>query len=86
MQQNLFDHYRAFSQFTYHGLYQERLQRALPTDVGQSGRLVKQQVIHSMVLSMGREGAQINPVYGNIREVPWYLQGEDDYFPTATAC
>jgi hypothetical protein len=85
MQQNLFDHYRAFSQFTYPGLYQERLQRDLPTDVGQLGRLVKRQVIHSITLSMGREGAQINPVYGNIRDVPWYRQGEDDYFPTATA-
>jgi hypothetical protein len=61
------------------------LQRDLPTDVGQLGRLVKRQVIHSITLSMGREGAQINPVYGNIRDVPWYRQGEDDYFPTATA-
>ncbi|GHO89508.1 transglutaminase domain-containing protein [Dictyobacter formicarum] len=85
MQQNVFDHYRAFSQFTYPGLYQERLQHDLPTDIGQLGRLVKRQVIHSIALSLGREGAQINPVYGNIREVPWYRQGEDDYFPTAVA-
>jgi hypothetical protein len=85
MQQNLFDHYRAFSQFTYPGLYQERLQRDLPADIRQAGLLIKQQVIHSMVLSAGREGVQINPVYGNIREVPWYRQGEDDYFPTSVA-
>ncbi len=85
MQQNVFDHYLAFSQFTYPGLYQERLQRDLPTDIGQLGRLVKQQVIHSGVLSMGREGSQTNPAYGNIRDVPWYRQGEDDYFPIATA-
>jgi len=85
MQQNLFDHYRDFSQFTYPGLYQERLQRDLPTDIGQLGRLVKQQVIHRIALSMGREGAKINPVYGNICEVTWYRQGEDDYFPTAAA-
>lgn len=85
MQQNIFDHYRAFSQFTYPGLYQERLQRDLPTDIAQLGRLVKRQVIHSLSLSAGREGARTNPVYGNIDEVPWYRQGEDDYFPTATA-
>lgn len=85
MQQNLFDHYCAFSQFTYPGLYQEKLQRDLPTDIGQVGRLVKRQVIHSISLSVGREGAQINPVYGNIHDVPWYRQGEDDYFPTAAA-
>lgn len=85
MQQNLFDHYRAFSQFTYPGLYQEKLQRDLPPGIGQLGRLVKQQVIHSIALSMGREGVQLNPIYGNIRDVPWYRQGEDDYFPTVTA-
>jgi hypothetical protein len=61
------------------------LQRDLPTDIGQLGRLVKQQVIHSMVLSTAREGAELNPVYGNIRAVPWYRQSEDDYFPTAAA-
>lgn len=38
-----------------------------------------------MLLSVGREGAQIAPVYGNMRDVPWYRQGEDDYFPTAAA-
>ena len=85
MQQNMFDHYRAFSQFTYPGLYQERLQRDLPADIGQAGRLVKQQVIHKLSLDAVREGAQSNPAYGDIRRVPWYRQGEDDYFPTATA-
>jgi len=45
MEQNLFDYYCTFSQFTYPGLYQENFQRDLPTDIGQAGRLVKQQVI-----------------------------------------
>jgi len=85
MQTSYLEHYRAFSQFTYPGFYQERLRRDLPTDIGQLGRLVKQQVIHSLLLSESREGGQINPVYGNIREVPWYRQGEDDYFPTAAS-
>ena len=85
MQQNMLDHYRAFSQFTYPGLYQERLQHDLPTDIRQLGLLVKRQVIHSGVLSMGREGTKTNPAYGNIHEVHWYRQGEDDYFPTAAA-
>lgn len=61
------------------------MQHDLPTDIGQVGRLVKQQVIHSMVLSAGRVDAQTNPAYGNMRDVPWYRQGEDDYFPTAAA-
>lgn len=85
MRQTTLDHYRAFSQFTAPGLYQERLQRDLPTNLEQTGRLVKRQVIHSVVLSAGRAGAETNPVYGNIIEAPWYRQGEDDYFPTAVA-
>lgn len=85
MQMSFLEHYRAFSQFTYPGLYQERLLRDLPTDIGQVGRLVKQQVIHSLSLAASREGEHVNPAYGNIREVPWYRQGEDDYFPTAVA-
>lgn len=49
------------------------------------GRLVKQQIIHKMTLYEGREGATIDPVYGEISNVPWYSQSEDDYFPTAAA-
>jgi hypothetical protein len=85
MQQNVFDHYRAFSQFTSPGLYQERLQHDLPIDIGQVGRLVKRQIIHPHMMEMGREGVKINPIYGDMHKVPWYRQGEDDYFPTAAA-
>jgi len=40
LMQQVLDHYRAFSQFTYPGLYQEQLLNDLPADVGQAGRLV----------------------------------------------
>lgn len=85
MQTSFLQHYRAFSQFTYPGFYEERLLRDLPTDIGQAGRLVKQQVIHGLTLAASREGEQVNLVSGDIREVPWYRQGEDGYFPTAAA-
>jgi hypothetical protein len=85
MQTSFLKQYRAFSQFTYPGLYQERLRRDLPIDIGQAGRLVKQQVIHGLSLAASREGVQVNLVYGDIHEVPWYRQGEDGYFPTAAA-
>jgi hypothetical protein len=85
MQESLLNHYRSFSLFTSPGLYQERLQRDLPADIAQVGRLVKQQVIHTLTLYAGREGSHVSPVYGEISKVPWYRQSEDDYFPTATA-
>ena len=85
MQEAMLNHYRSFGPFTYPGLYQDRLQRSLPTDIAHVARLVKQQVIHKMTLYMGREGASVNPAYGKISDVPWYRQSEDDYLPTATA-
>jgi Transglutaminase-like superfamily len=85
MQESSLDHFRSFSRFTYPGLYQEFLRRDLPGDIAEMGRLVKQQVIHTIVLSMSREGSHVNPAYGKISEVPWYRQAEDDYFPTAAA-
>ncbi len=85
MQQSSLDHFRSFSRFTYPGLYQELLQRDLPAEVAEVGRLVKRQVIHKMTLYMDRQGKQVNPVYGDISAVPWYRQAEDDYFPTAAA-
>jgi hypothetical protein len=85
MQQSQLDHFRSFSPFTFPGLYQELLQRDLPEDIAETGRLVKRQVIHKMTLYAGRNGAHLNPAYGNTSEVPWYRQSEDDYFPTAAA-
>jgi hypothetical protein len=34
MQTSFLEYYRAFSQFTYPGLYEERLRRDLPIDIG----------------------------------------------------
>src|SRR5579884_4279574 len=85
MQEAYLSHFRAFSQFSYPGLYQDCLLRDLPDDIAQTGRLVKQQVIHSLVLNLARQGIHHNPAYGNISEVPWYRQSEDAYFPTVAA-
>ncbi|HLZ60199.1 MAG TPA: transglutaminase domain-containing protein [Ktedonosporobacter sp.] len=85
MQESSLNHYRSFSLFTYPGLYQELLQRDLPADLAEAGRLVKRQVIHKMTLYAGRKGSRINPANGDISKVPWYRQSEDDYFPTTAA-
>lgn len=85
MHDALLDHYRTFSRFTYPGLYQALLRRDLPADIAATGRLVKQQIIHKMTLAASRQGTATDPAYGDIGQVPWYRQGEDDYFPTAAA-
>jgi hypothetical protein len=85
MQMSLLEHYRAFSPFTYPGLYQERLVSDLPADIREIGRLVRLQFIHTMILETERAGHSVNPAYGDVSKVPWYRQGEDDYFPTVVA-
>ncbi len=85
MQDFLLTHYRSFSLFTYPGCYQETLQHRLPTDILQLGRLVRSQLIHKVTLYGGRKGTNVISVYGDMSKVPWYRQGEDDYFPTVAA-
>jgi hypothetical protein len=85
MQRSILEHYRAFGPFTYPGLYQERLVRDLPADIREVGRLVRLQFIHKMTLYTARAGHRVNPAYGDVNNVPWYRQGEDDYFPTVAA-
>jgi hypothetical protein len=85
MQPSFLDHYRAFGPFTYPGLYQERLVSDLPADIREVGRLVRLQFIHKMTLYTARAGHRVNPAYGDVSHVPWYRQGEDDYFPTVAA-
>lgn len=85
MDESLLDHYRAFGPFTDPGLYGERLRSDLPGDVPELGRLVKRQIIHKITLQRARRGDPVGPAYGDIAAVPWYRQGEDDYFPTAAA-
>lgn len=85
MQESLLDHHRSFGPFTHPGLYRERLQQDLPTDIRQIGLLVRGQLIHKVTLASWREGAHVNPAYGDLSKVPWYRQSEDDYFPTAAA-
>lgn len=82
MQESVLNHYRSFSPFTYPGLYQEFLLRGLPDDIGQVGRLVKNQLIHKLSLYTARMSANADDILNN---VSWYRQGEDDYFPTVAA-
>lgn len=85
MQTSLLEHYRAFGSFTYPGLHQERLVSDLPNDIREVGRLVRLQLIHKMTLYAVRAGHSVHPAYGDVSKVPWYRQGEDDYFPTVAA-
>lgn len=85
MNNTILDYYRQFSQYTAPGAYKEILQKTLPDDVGDIGLLVRKSLIHRMTLKNGNTGSNSDLRYGDMTEVPWYRQPEDDIFPTAVA-
>lgn len=79
------DFYRQFSQYTYPGLYEEKLKESLPNSVQEIGLLVRKSLIHRMTLKNGNTGSNRDLRYGDTTNVPWYRQPEDDVFITAAA-
>jgi hypothetical protein len=84
MNQGILDHYREFSLFTNPGAYQEVL-AALPDDIREIGALVRSNTIHRMLLAAGNTGSNADMKYGDMTEVPWWRQPEDDNLATAAA-
>src|SRR5260221_12220324 len=84
MDRKILNHYLQYSQFTYPGLYEAYL-KALPVDIRKLGYLIRKQVIHRTTLAAGNTGTNADLKYGDMTEVPWWRQSEDDYFITATA-
>lgn len=81
----ILDHYLDFGIYTYPGLYKDILEKELPDEVREIGRLVRNQVIHRVCLQNGRNGRQIPECYGDMSKVPWFRQCEDDNLVTAGA-
>src|SRR6516225_9889193 len=79
------DHYRKFSAFTYPGSYQSFIKDELPDDVREVGRLLRAQIVHRVTLARGNSGSNSDLRYGDMRQIPWWRQPEDDNFPTAAA-
>lgn len=85
MDTKILAYYRQCSQFTDPGLYKEVLLKTLPDSVEDIGLLVRKSFIHRMTLQNGNTGSNEDLRYGDMTNVPWWRQAEDDYFVTAAA-
>jgi hypothetical protein len=85
MDVKILDHYRECSLFTSPGAYKQTLAAGLPDDVREIGRLIRTNTIHRMVLAMGNTGSNADMKYGDMTEVQWWRQPEDDNLVTASA-
>jgi hypothetical protein len=82
----LLHHYLSFGTFTYPGLYKQKLIDDLPDDVRKIGLLVRQNIIHRTTLEYdGNSGTNADLRFGDMTEMPWWRQPEDDILPTAGA-
>lgn len=85
MEENILEHYRKTSTYTYAGAYGEYF-RSLPDDIPMLGRLVCGQVIHRVTLKEGNTNANATLLYGDMDRYPWYrMRCEDDVLLTAPA-
>ncbi len=85
MQQKILDHYLQFGQYTDPGLYSEKIKKSLPNEVHDIGKILRKQIIHRMTLQNGNTGSNTDLRYGDMTEVPWYRQPEDDIFITSAS-
>lgn len=74
-----------FSTYTYPGLYLEKLIKDLPDDIREIGFLVRNNFIHRTTLAAGNTGTNTDLRFGDISNVPWWRQPEDDVLVTSAA-
>ncbi|HEU5187138.1 MAG TPA: transglutaminase domain-containing protein [Candidatus Saccharimonadales bacterium] len=79
------NHYLAFSTFTNPGLYKQKLIDDLPSDIRELGLLVRKNIIHRTTLTAGNTGTNADLRFGDMKQVPWWRQAEDDILVTAAA-
>lgn len=84
MNKKVLDHYLELGMFTYPGLYKDYLV-SLPDDIRELGLLVRKNFIHRTTLDAGNKGTNADLKYGDMTQVPWYRQAEDDNLATASA-
>jgi hypothetical protein len=85
LDQKLKGHYLAFGTFTYPGLYRQKFVDDLPRDVREIGLLVRKNIIHRSTLAQGNAGTNADMRFGDMTQVPWWRQPEDDILPTTGA-
>lgn len=78
------EHYLLFSTFTNPGLYKELLTE-LPEDIRELGLLIRQNFVHRTTLQWGNVGTNTDLRFGDMTQMPWWRQPEDDNLPTAAS-
>jgi len=84
MEQKVLDHYLEFGMFTYPGLYADYF-KSLPDNVREIGKLLRTNMVHRSTLKMGNGFTNKDLKFGDMEEMPWYRQPEDDNLPTTVA-
>jgi len=84
MNQRVLDHYLEFGIFTNPGLYKSYLE-TLPHEVKELGELLRKNFIHRSTLHAGNVGTNADMKYGDMKEMPWWRQAEDDILTTTAA-
>lgn len=79
------EYYLCFSLFTNPGPYKQKLIDDLPNDVPEIGLLVRQSLIHRTTLAAGNTDTNADLRFGDMNQVPWWRQAEDDNLTTAVA-
>ncbi|MBI4158485.1 MAG: transglutaminase domain-containing protein [Candidatus Yanofskybacteria bacterium] len=85
MNNNTLKHFLEFSTYTYPGLYQEKLKKELPDNIREIGLLVRKGLVHRSTMEMGNVGTNTDMRFGDMTQMPWWRQPEDDYLVTASA-
>jgi hypothetical protein len=85
MRDKILEHYSAFGEYTYPGLYQEKIKNDLPDNVREIGFLVRKNFIHRSTLAMGNVGTNADLKFGDMAKVSWWRQPEDDVLVTTSA-
>ena len=70
--------------FTYPGLYADYF-KSLPEDVREIGRLIRSNFVHRGTLKYGNRFTNKDLKFGDMTQMPWYRQPEDDNLPTTVA-
>lgn len=78
------EYYLSFSTFTNPGLYKDLLLE-LPDDIREIGKLVRQNFVHRTTLAWGNTKSNTDLRFGDMNEMPWWRQPEDDNLTTAAA-
>jgi hypothetical protein len=78
-------HYLSFSTYTYPGPYIDYIESEIPDDPRKFGPLLRRNIIHRVTLKNGNTGSNADLRYGDMRNVPWWRQAEDDVLVTTAA-